>query len=208
MKTTATIPDSVRSLFAQVTADTGIQSLTLLGHTSDGPVCKARQTLVGLIYQLTDITLHDIAGIFRRDVGTIYYSLDRVRARLMADPGYARQYARLLGKRPVTRKFRPASAKARSGPPAARPVRSHQSILATSTHGTLDQLRGDAVQAKLADAREQLAYWTMAKARSSRDQDRNEAAARILVWTGEVAACERRLRDFNDTADSTAPAAH
>lgn len=70
-----------------------------------------------------------------------------------------------------------------------------------TTHGYLHELSHKAVVRKLDDAEEQLAYWTAAKARAFRDRDRTAAAARILLWTGEVEAIRRRLRELNRTGD-------
>lgn len=63
-------------------------------------------------------------------------------------------------------------------------------------HGRLEELGGNAVMRKLTHAREQVAYWTMRKASAPLHKDRLAAGARFLLWTGEVAACERRLREL------------
>jgi hypothetical protein len=63
-------------------------------------------------------------------------------------------------------------------------------------HGRLDELGANAVMRKLKGARDQKAYWTMRKAQATREMDRIQAAARITIWAGEVAACERRLREL------------
>ena len=76
--------------------------------------------------------------------------------------------------------------------------------LSPATHGRLHELRGSAIEAKLADARDQLAYWTLKKGSATTTGDRAQASARILIWTGEVAACERRLRELTRTEALTA----
>ena len=68
-----------------------------------------------------------------------------------------------------------------------------------STHGCLSQLGANAVVRKLKEARDQKAYWTMKKAGALLPKDRIAAGARALIWTGEVAACERRLRELTRT---------
>lgn len=85
---------------------------------------------------------------------------------------------------------------------AGRPVSGRYSH--PTTHGYLHELTHKAVVRKLDDAEEQLAYWTAAKARAFRDQDRTQAAARILLWTGEVDAIRRRLREMNRTEQALA----
>jgi hypothetical protein len=54
---------------------------------------------------------------------------------------------------------------------------------------------------KLKEARENRDYWTMRKAQATRELDRIQAAARITIWKGEVAACERRLRELTRGTD-------
>lgn len=71
----------------------------------------------------------------------------------------------------------------------------------SASHGHLSELGPVFVDRKLADAREQLAYWTMRKGQAERERDRIEAAARITLWKGEVAACERRVRELNRRSD-------
>lgn len=68
-----------------------------------------------------------------------------------------------------------------------------------STHGCLSQLGANAVMRKLTEARENRDYWTMKKVGALLPKDRIAAAARALIWTGEVAACERRLRELTRT---------
>lgn len=89
-------------------------------------------------------------------------------------------------------------------------MRSKSVILDIATHshpgtnGRLDQLIPRAVEAKLEDARENLRYWTACKASATDTQARSHAAARVLIWTGEVAACQRRLQDLPPAAAATA----
>jgi hypothetical protein len=71
-------------------------------------------------------------------------------------------------------------------------------------YGYLHELTHKAVVRKLDDAEEQLTYWTAAKARAFRDHDRTQAAARVLLWTGEVEAIRRRLREMNRTEEALA----
>jgi hypothetical protein len=69
-----------------------------------------------------------------------------------------------------------------------------------STNGRLDQLGGPALHQKLKEARENLAYWRMAKAAAPLHCDRIDAAARVLAWTAEVEACERRAVELSKAA--------
>ena len=82
---------------------------------------------------------------------------------------------------------------------AGRPL-SYDTVTPAS-HGLLHELGPMFVQRKLTDARDQVTYWTMRKGQAERERDRIEAAARITLWKGEVAACERRVRELNRRSD-------
>lgn len=201
--TATTTPEEVAAPFLeQVSIATGIKVETLLGSSVDHPANKARQTAIALIYQLTLLGCGTIGSIFRRDHKAVYYSLNRVAGRVANDPVYARHIAQLVGRREIHRPI-PEPGQGRNRPKVAGQAESI-STLSPATHGRTDQLNERAVTAKLEDAREQLAYWTMKKARAFTDADRNQASARILIWTGEVTACERRLRELTRTEALTA----
>jgi hypothetical protein len=199
---TSTATDLADGFLQQVHVATGIRIATMLGDSTDAPARAARYTCLALIFQLTEITVHDLGGIFRRDTGSVYYALKRVRTRLLGDPVYARQYTALIGQRPVIRQLpAPASTggKQKLQQACERINGGGGFHVTTATHGALHQLNRRAADKKLRDAREQRAYWTMAKASATRAEDRNAAAARLLIWTAEVDACERRLRELTRT---------
>lgn len=187
--------DLAQPILAAVSAATGIGIPVLLGKTQGHHATMARQTALALIYQSSDLDSITIASIFRRDSGVIYYSLERVRQRLSADADYAEQYGELLAGVTVRREL-PAYHRAIPRP-VVRRIAPRTRPLAASTHGRADQLTAVALKAKLADAREQVAYWKMKKASSARQDHRLDAGVRLTLWTAEEAALERRLRHLN-----------
>lgn len=198
-----TSPDTIAAPFLdQVSIATGVRVDTLLGPSTDCNANKARQTAIALIYQLTPIGIHTIGDIFRRDHKSIYYALNRVSGRASTDPGYARHLRQLIGQRQILRPL--AEPVARGTRPQLVPETETVSTISPSTHGRLHELKPKAIDAKLQDAREQLAYWTMKKATATSAGDRSAAAARLLIWTGEVDACERRRREIDRTEAITA----
>jgi hypothetical protein len=205
MTPTATIAELLAPILLQVSIATGVKPETMTSDTRDSPAAKARQVAMCLAVQLTSLPMADISAHFRRDITAVHYAMDRVLGRCATDPVAARQYKQLLGQRAPLRALHPYKTKKRRPAPAQPlPVIIASDIVATSTHGRVHELNERGATAKLKDAREQLAYWTMKKASALSDADRTQAAARILIWTGEVAACERRLRELTRTAALTA----
>jgi hypothetical protein len=202
MNTTSSFP-AADACIRQVHQTTGILVPTITGPSNAAPARAARYTAIALIYQTTDIPVDDIGGCFRRDRNAVHYALDRVRDRLVSDAGFVRQYTGLIGKRPILRQL-PAP-RSKCGVKKLRATRAGinaggGTFVHVTTHGALHQLGPKALDRKLEEAKEQLSYWTAAKVRAIREEDRTNAAARVLLWTGEVKACERRAQELAPAA--------
>jgi hypothetical protein len=205
MNSTATTAELLTPILQQVSIATGVKPETMISDTRDSPAAKARQTAMCLAVQLTTLSFSDIAAHFRRDLSAVQYAMDRVLGRCATDPVAARQYQQLMGQRTALRELRPyKERKRRPAPAQPLPVIIASDIVATSTHGRIDELGESTLRRRLISAEEDLIYWQGKKFRALDPREKSEAGARVQIWEMQVDAIRRQLQRLNRLETLTA----
>jgi hypothetical protein len=181
------------AIIAQVAQVTGHRAETILGHSKDSPISKARYMAMLLVYQLTPLRHDEIAAAFQRDRSLLDHAKKRVVQLLARDPAFARNYRQLIAGRPVLRELEGRNTLRRK-PHGCAKLEGR-----ADTHGSIPQLNAKACDQRLKQAREEAAHWTMKKASAANSEARAAAGVRLTLWSQQVEACERRLRELART---------